>query len=84
MMTLKRAGKLDHLQGLLVGGMDRMNDNTIPFGKNAYQIISEAVSEYAYPVCFGFPAGHCDKNLALIMGRKVSLKVEEKAEIIFS
>jgi muramoyltetrapeptide carboxypeptidase len=83
MMALKRAGKLERLQGLIVGGMDRMNDNAVPFGKNSYQIIAEAVKEAAYPVCFGFPAGHGAKNLALIMGRKVRMKIDKRVEIGF-
>jgi len=84
MMNLKRAGKLDRLSGLVVGGMTRMNDNAIPFGKNANEIISDAVKEYSYPVCFDFPAGHLEPNVALIMGREVTLKVEKEVELIFS
>lgn len=75
MMTLKRTGKLSGLAGLVVGGMTRMNDNAIPFGKTAEEIVTEAVAEYDYPVCFGFPAGHMEQNMALIMGRNVSLDV---------
>jgi muramoyltetrapeptide carboxypeptidase len=82
MMALKRAGKLDKLKGMIVGGMDRMNDNAIPFGKTANEIISEAVKEYGYPVCFGFPAGHGLKNLALVMGRKVKLTVDSKVHVV--
>ena len=54
MMQLKRSGKLSNLAGLIVGGMNNMNDNAVPFGKSAYEIISEAVSGYNYPVCFNF------------------------------
>ena len=32
MVQLKRSGKLQNLAGLIVGGMNNMNDNTIPFG----------------------------------------------------
>lgn len=77
MMNLKRSGKLKNCAGLIVGGMTDMNDNKIPFGKTALEIIHEAVAEYEYPVCFGFPAGHLDENLSLIMGRTVTLNVEE-------
>lgn len=84
MIALKRAGKLEHLQGLIVGGMDRMNDNAIPFGKTPQEIIAGAVSEYGYPVCYGFPGGHGSKNLALIMGRSVKLKVDKKVEVLFN
>jgi muramoyltetrapeptide carboxypeptidase len=83
MMTLKRAGKLKNLKGLIVGGMERMNDNKVPFGKTANQIIAEAVAEYRYPVCFDFPAGHGSNNLALILGRNVRLTVENEVTISF-
>ena len=78
MMQLKRSGKLNNLAGLIVGSMNNMNDNTIPFGRNAYEIIAEAVSEYNYPVCFNFPAGHIDNNNALIMGRAIDLTIGEE------
>ena len=75
MMNLKRNGLLTELKGLVVGGMSDMNDNTIPFGKNAEEIIWDAVKEYEYPVCFEFPAGHITDNRALILGREVQLLV---------
>jgi muramoyltetrapeptide carboxypeptidase len=78
MMNLKRAGKLDKLKGLIVGGMSRMNDNTIPYGKTACEIIADSVKEYDFPVCFDFPAGHQDTNLALVMGRKINFSVSKK------
>ncbi|MCX6257191.1 MAG: LD-carboxypeptidase [Bacteroidia bacterium] len=74
-MNLKLGGKLKGLKGLLVGGMTDMKDNTVPFGKTAYEIIADAVKDYSFPLAFGFPAGHGDPNLALIMGRKTSLEV---------
>lgn len=83
MMSMKRAGKLEKLKGLIVGGMTKMNDNTIPFGKTANEIIADAVKEYNYPVCFDFPAGHIDPNLALILGRKVNLSVGKEVELSF-
>ncbi|HQI46225.1 MAG TPA: LD-carboxypeptidase [Bacteroidales bacterium] len=81
-LQLKRCGKLKNLAGLIVGGMTDMKDNQIPFGKNAYEIIADAVKEYDYPVCYGFPAGHIEDNRALILGRKISLAVTEKTSII--
>ena len=75
MMAMKRAGKLDKLKGLVIGGMSDMKDNTIPFGKNAEEIIVDAVKEYNFPVCFNFPAGHIDTNCAIYLGRKVKLEV---------
>lgn len=77
MMNLKRSGKLKSIAGLVVGSFTDMKDNQTPFGQNAYEIISDIAREYDFPVCFGFPAGHSEPNLALIMGRKVTLKVGE-------
>lgn len=78
MMALKRAGKLNHLAGIIVGGMTDMNDNAIPFGKSAEEIILEHVQEFDYPVCFGFPAGHIQDNRALKFGEIAHLNISEK------
>jgi muramoyltetrapeptide carboxypeptidase len=75
MMQLKLSGKLKHLKGLIVGGMTDMKDNAIPFGKFPEEIILDAVKDYNYPVCFDFPAGHIDHNLAMYFGRNVELTV---------
>lgn len=83
MMNLERSGKLSGLAGLLVGGMNDMKDNTIPFGKTAEEIIKGAVKKYGYPVCFGFPAGHIKENKALIFGRKVKLFVGDVVSVKF-
>ncbi len=83
MMNLKRSGKLSDLAGLVVGSMTEMKDNTIPFGKTAEEIIADAVNEYSYPVCFNFPAGHIDRNMAIYFGRKVKLSIGEKTTLAF-
>ena len=74
-LQLKRSGKLKHLKGLIVGGMTDMKDNAILFGKNVEEIILDAVKEYNYPVCFGFPAGHIDRNLALKLGCEIIIEM---------
>jgi muramoyltetrapeptide carboxypeptidase len=83
MMQLKRSGKLAKLKGLLIGGFSEMKDNTIPFGKTAEEIITDALKDYNYPVCFGFPAGHSDKNYPLYLGRNIALSVKEKTSLKF-
>jgi muramoyltetrapeptide carboxypeptidase len=74
-MNLKRTKMLDNLAGLLVGGMTKMHDNRIPFGKTAQEIVIDAIGECEYPVAFDFPAGHVDDNRALIMGAEIELEV---------
>jgi muramoyltetrapeptide carboxypeptidase len=78
LQNLKRSGMLKGLKGMIVGGMSDMNDNTIPFGKTATEIIKETVSEYNFPLCFDFPAGHVLDNQALILGREVELNITHK------
>ena len=68
MMGLKRAGKLAHLKGLIVGAFNDMHDNAIPFGMTAKEIISEKVKEYGYPVIWDYPAGHIEDNRAIVFG----------------
>ncbi|MFZ4740757.1 MAG: hypothetical protein ACOYLE_06295, partial [Bacteroidales bacterium] len=48
------------------------------------EIISATVSEYSYPVCYHFPAGHQDDNRALILGRKLMLNIGETVELQFA
>ncbi|MBN1187639.1 MAG: LD-carboxypeptidase [Bacteroidales bacterium] len=82
MMNLKLAGKLDKLRGLLVGGMTEMHDNQVPFGKTAEEIVKDIIKDYNIPVAFGTPAGHIDPNLALIMGRHITLEVNDTQSTI--
>ncbi len=82
MRALKRAGKLEHLKGLVVGGLTQIHDNTHPFGQSVEEVIAEVVSEYDYPVCFGFPAGHFDDNRAVFFGLSSQLSVENE-KVVF-
>lgn len=82
MMNLKLAGVLSKIKGIIVGGMNDMNDNTIPFGLTAEQTIYNIAKEFNIPVCFGLSAGHCEPNIALVLGDKVSLTVSEKGSKI--
>ena len=68
MQSLKRAGALDGLAGLIVGQMLDMKDNAIPFGRDCRQIIEEVCGDMGYPIVFGFPAGHGEKNYCFKQG----------------
>jgi len=77
MMNLKRNGMLRNLKGLIVGGMSDMNDNSIPFGKTAEQIILEYTKDYDFPICFGFPAGHLSDNRGVRLGIHSVLEISK-------
>ena len=82
MRGLKRAGKLANIKGLIVGSLTQIHDNTHPFGQSVEEVIAEVVSEYDYPLCFGFPAGHFDDNRPLFFGHKIQIDIKPK--IVFS
>ena len=81
MHALKRARKLSSLKGLIVGGLTQIKDNSHPFGMTAEQVITEAVAEYNYPVCFNFPAGHFDDNRPLFFGLESRIEVTEESSV---
>jgi muramoyltetrapeptide carboxypeptidase len=74
-VQLKRAGKLDKLEGLIIGGFTDTKDTERPFGKTAYEIIYDHIKEYDYPVCFGFPVSHEKENYALKVGVNYQLNI---------
>lgn len=76
--TLKRAGKFDHLKGLLVGGFTDLKISEPAFNMDYQEIISEKIQEYKYPVAFDFPAGHILDNRAIIHGSMVDLSVVDR------
>ena len=77
MINLKRNGKLEKIRGLIIGGMSDMNDNAIPFGKTAEEIILDHTKDYDFPICFGFPAGHLDDNRSILLGVSSVLEINE-------
>ena len=82
MISLRLAGKLKGLKGLVVGQFSDVKDNPEPFGKTIEEIISEAVAGYGYPVCFGMQAGHGEPNLPLVFGQEWNLEVSETGAVL--
>ena len=74
--NLKRSGKLDKLNGLIIGGFKTKPDDAgEEFGRTVYDIVNEVVKEFSYPVCFDFPVGHQKNNFALKCGIRHQLTV---------
>jgi muramoyltetrapeptide carboxypeptidase len=75
--SLKRAGMLDHLAGLIMGGFKIKPDDDpdAEFVKTLEEIVMEKVEDCHFPVCFDFPVGHQKNNFALKCGVEYELKV---------
>lgn len=88
-MSLELSGVFNKINGLIVGGMTNMGDEKEnksyeeSFDEFAYQLISDRLSKYKFPVIFGFPNGHIKDNRPLIIGGKVKMKVEDKVKVDF-
>ena len=80
--SLKKAGKLKYLAGMIVGGMTDIKDTEMPYGKNVHEVILSHVSEFNYPVCFDFPAGHIDDNRAITFGKASILRVKKGVAVL--
>ncbi len=75
---LKRSGKFDELEGLIIGGFTEVKDTVIPFGKDVYEVIYDIIKDYNYPVCFRFPVGHRRENYVLKIGGQYKLHAGKK------
>jgi muramoyltetrapeptide carboxypeptidase len=80
--SLKLAGKLDDLSALLIGGMNKIEEAKIPWGRSIEETIYDLVSEYAFPVYFNFPAGHVSDNRAFYIGKQARIKVEGRKAVL--
>jgi muramoyltetrapeptide carboxypeptidase len=83
MQNLRRNDYLKEASAALIGGMTDMNDNRVPFGFTAEEIIRDHLEDQPYPRAFGFQAGHLDNNNCLIFGRNAMLKIGTGCELIF-
>ncbi|RFZ82898.1 LD-carboxypeptidase [Mucilaginibacter terrenus] len=79
---LDRAGKLQNLAGLIIGGFTSTKDNDIPFGQTIPEMVMDIVGKYNYPVCFDFPAGHINDNCSLILGATANLIVKQDGVVV--
>ncbi|MDQ6608779.1 MAG: LD-carboxypeptidase [Bacteroidota bacterium] len=82
LLQLKRAGKLDKLAGLIIGGFTGSKDTERPFGKDVYEIIHDQVKEFDYPISFGFPVSHEKENYALKIGVEHQLIITTEKTVL--
>ena len=83
MLQFDRAGILQKLNGLILGGFSEMRDNTKafgfsndnPYGMTAEEIILSYAKPLGIPVMVGAPVGHIADNRAMILGAHAVLTV---------
>lgn len=76
LFQLSKAGILDQIRGIVLGGFTGTKDTDPPYGKSFEEIILSHFEYRSIPVAFDFPAGHQDDNCALILGKRAVLSVE--------
>jgi muramoyltetrapeptide carboxypeptidase len=81
--ALRRAGALEQISGLVIGGMTDLEDTDVPFGKSLEELIFAHFPYRKIPICFDFPAGHIEDNQALVLGAMAHLEVNA-AQVLLS
>jgi len=84
LLHLDRAGAMDEIGCLVVGGMTEMKDNTVahgfssenPYGSDVFRIIENRIGNRGIPVAYGLSAGHGERNTPLVLGAEVLFSVE--------
>ncbi len=71
LLSLKLAGKLDKLVGVVIGGLDGCVHTA---GPNVIDVIKDIFKDFKYPVYVGLPAGHEPFNLPVPFGAPALLK----------
>jgi len=82
MIQCKNVGLFNNLAGIVVGGFSELKDNAADFGKTAYEIIYEHISNFNYPICFEFPISHALQNYAVKQGGNYALEVTNETVIL--
>jgi muramoyltetrapeptide carboxypeptidase len=80
--SLQLSGKLESLSALIIGGMSKIEEAKIPWGKSIEETIMGIVSDYNYPVFFDFPAGHIPDNRAIYIGRNARIEASANSSTL--
>lgn len=83
--NLKRAGMLNRLAGLIIGGFRNKEDSPgEEFKITMEQIVHQKIAGTNFPVCFDFPIGHQVNNFAVRCGMPHKLVVSEAGTTLTS
>lgn len=72
--AFSKAGVLDKINGLVVGGMTNLSDTAVPYGKSYEEVILSHFEYRKTPIAFDLPAGHIDDNRALVLGKEAQFE----------
>lgn len=72
MMNFSLGEIFERVEAVVVGGMTDMNDNTVPYGATAEEIIYKNIPE-EIPLFFGAPIGHFPKNEPMVCGAMATI-----------
>jgi muramoyltetrapeptide carboxypeptidase len=79
---LDRAGKLNHLAGLVLGHFTQISDGSSSFGGDWKTCVKDVIEHYKYPVAYGFKIGHEPENYPLLHGANYRFEVTaEQADL---
>ena len=66
--SMQRAGLFQEPAAVLFGSLIDMNDNAVPFGRSAQQIMRDLLKTSPYPQQFDIPVGHAIPNRTIALG----------------
>ncbi|MBU2019021.1 MAG: LD-carboxypeptidase [Bacteroidetes bacterium] len=75
--ALEFSGIFDRIAGVIFGGFTEIKDDKSVFGQSIEEILIRPFKNKSIPICFDFPAGHQNNNLALTFGKDVVFTVNE-------
>lgn len=80
MIRLKLAGKLQKLKGLVIGEFtEYRSDKNF---ESMEDMLAEMLEDENMPIAFGFPTGHGDDNLPLLLGAQCTLDVNKESTLL--
>lgn len=82
---LRRAGKFDSVQGILLGHFTELSDSTPSFGMSVLEIVEEATKDLNIPIISNYSAGHAPPNYPVVLGGSFKIIIEppEQCKIVF-
>jgi len=75
LVHLRQSGTVDKIKGLIVGELEDIKDDTIPFGKTTDEIILDVFGDLDIPIVTNVACGHGKYQMTLPVSHPVALDV---------